>query len=88
MTLHLLMNQIPITNKKPEFQLFNCQIVRPKLYRLDKQYSPISATPHLTICLIPSAFTTVRFLKYWHILKITLVLQEQKESLTLLFMNL
>jgi hypothetical protein len=42
------------------------------LYRLDKQYSIPKNRD--TICLIPSAFTTVRFLKYWHILKITLVL--------------
>jgi hypothetical protein len=24
-------------------------------------------SPHCTICLIPSAYTTVRFIKYWHI---------------------
>ncbi len=42
------------------------------LYRLGKQYSIPKNRD--TICLTPSAFTTVRFLKYWHILKITLVL--------------
>jgi glucan phosphoethanolaminetransferase (alkaline phosphatase superfamily) len=25
-------------------------------------------SPNCTICLIPSAFTTVRFIKYWHII--------------------
>jgi len=25
-------------------------------------------SPHCTICLIPSAFTTVRFIKNWHII--------------------
>ena len=48
-----MMNQISLTIKNTKLQLPNSQIVRSELYRLDKQYSPISATPHLTICLIP-----------------------------------
>ena len=54
--LPLLMIKYPfLVTKNTLLQSLNCQLLISELYRFDKQYSPISATPHLTICLIPSA---------------------------------